>query len=496
MATRDRLLQAIIASPDDDVPRLVYADFLEETDNEADVARARLIRFQIETARLPFGHPDHSRRYEWAAGMIDKHKAAWFGWVRNDGCRPFPHRGFLDSWFCGSEDGHRADLLDAFAREPITDVTLSFDGSIPPDLGEWPQFARLRRLKLWPGVPPPADVVALLSSPHFSGLRELEYMGNRGTPVSAVELCRLVATRPQFAGLSSLSIISAGVGNGGARALAASDTLSGLRTLALTRCGLEQSGCRALLNSPVLAALTSLDLGGNLRPAAGGEALAAALARSPHLSQLETLVLDDTPVSDRAAGILAGANWPALKRLNLSPQDRIDATVPTDLATMTAVGLRALAGSTWFAGLEDVDLSGHPIGDEGAAILADACLPRLRFLELRMVGLTAAGLHRLVAEYSGQLRRLQVYGNPLGDEGANVLAAAEWPQMAARDSRNQVGLLLGGCEIGNAGAAALLASRTIPESIPELFLGRCPTSSEAVEALATKYPKATIRYGS
>jgi uncharacterized protein (TIGR02996 family) len=44
------LLQAIMDSPDDDVPRLVYADFLEERD-EGD--RAEFIRVQCERTRLP-----------------------------------------------------------------------------------------------------------------------------------------------------------------------------------------------------------------------------------------------------------------------------------------------------------------------------------------------------------------------------------------------------------------------------------------------------------
>ena len=43
-------LEAILAQPDDDTPRLVYADWLEE---QGDSARAEFIRVQIERARLP-----------------------------------------------------------------------------------------------------------------------------------------------------------------------------------------------------------------------------------------------------------------------------------------------------------------------------------------------------------------------------------------------------------------------------------------------------------
>ena len=43
------LLRAIRDMPDEDTPRLMYADFLQE---EGDPARAELIRVQVERARL------------------------------------------------------------------------------------------------------------------------------------------------------------------------------------------------------------------------------------------------------------------------------------------------------------------------------------------------------------------------------------------------------------------------------------------------------------
>ncbi len=163
---------------------------------------------------------------------------------------------------------------------------------------------------------------------------------------------------------------------------------------------------------------------------------------------------------------------------------------------MTAAGLGPLAASPWFGRVENLDLSAHPIGDDGATILANARLSRLHDLSLSTTGLTAVGLGRLVAAYSGQLRLLQVYGNPLGDEGARVIAAAEWPEMAVWRPDAQVGLLMGECEIGDPGIDALLASETIPESIPDLFLGNCRASPEMLTALKEKYHAATIRFGS
>jgi uncharacterized protein (TIGR02996 family) len=45
---RHAFVQAIIANPADDAPRLIYADWLEERGTEENDARAELIRLGIE----------------------------------------------------------------------------------------------------------------------------------------------------------------------------------------------------------------------------------------------------------------------------------------------------------------------------------------------------------------------------------------------------------------------------------------------------------------
>src|SRR5262245_40921969 len=50
MIENQALLSTILADPDDDRPRLAYADWLEQ---QGQVGRARLIRVQIELACLP-----------------------------------------------------------------------------------------------------------------------------------------------------------------------------------------------------------------------------------------------------------------------------------------------------------------------------------------------------------------------------------------------------------------------------------------------------------
>src|SRR5262245_49711218 len=55
---REALYAAVCESPDDDAPRLVFADWLEEHGQEA---WAALIRAQVGAARLPRWDPEHIR---------------------------------------------------------------------------------------------------------------------------------------------------------------------------------------------------------------------------------------------------------------------------------------------------------------------------------------------------------------------------------------------------------------------------------------------------
>src|SRR5262245_59686176 len=54
----DALLRAVLVDPADDLPRLAYADWLDE---RGEVARAEFIRLQLELGRIGHG-PDRCRR--------------------------------------------------------------------------------------------------------------------------------------------------------------------------------------------------------------------------------------------------------------------------------------------------------------------------------------------------------------------------------------------------------------------------------------------------
>lgn len=73
---QDAFLQAILENPDEDSPRLIYADWLDE---HGDPDRAEFIRLQIELAHLPEEDPrrPHLERQEKA--LLARPGNTWAG---------------------------------------------------------------------------------------------------------------------------------------------------------------------------------------------------------------------------------------------------------------------------------------------------------------------------------------------------------------------------------------------------------------------------------
>jgi uncharacterized protein (TIGR02996 family) len=126
----DALLAAILAQPDEDVPRLAYADWLDEHGGASDRARAEFVRVQIALARVPANTRDldlegHQKR------LLALHRTDWLAPLQADG-EPLPRgvahgqfrRGFVEvvrmpaMWFAT-----RAEFL--FARAPVRELCVT-----------------------------------------------------------------------------------------------------------------------------------------------------------------------------------------------------------------------------------------------------------------------------------------------------------------------------------------------------------------------------------
>ena len=76
MSTADALLRAVIDRPDDDLPRLAYADALDES---GDTARAEFVRAQVELARRPDHDPARPALEDREHDLLAAHEADWLG---------------------------------------------------------------------------------------------------------------------------------------------------------------------------------------------------------------------------------------------------------------------------------------------------------------------------------------------------------------------------------------------------------------------------------
>ena len=120
MSDETALLAAIRTNPDEDTPRLVFADWLDEHDQPE---RAEFIRLQCEVARLPPGK-EASAKAKKADALLKANKGAWFGSLVKafNLIEPTPRdEGRLDRGFITALTGNvdtfvkHADALNNFA---------------------------------------------------------------------------------------------------------------------------------------------------------------------------------------------------------------------------------------------------------------------------------------------------------------------------------------------------------------------------------------------
>ena len=182
-----------------------------------------------------------------------------------------------------------------------------------------------------------------------------------------------------------------------------------------------------LINSPLLSRVRELDLCNNDLSNGGVDLL----TRSPFFKDLEELQLGFNGIDD--AGVIAlarASSFPSLKKLGLN-----------DNGAITGVGLQALAASPFFAGLNELDISGNDIGEPGVrAALTSPSFARLQTLHLDRNPIGDAGaialaqsalLARMVAR-SASLKFRGHAGGPIGPAGAAPWRQAQRLRSAAR----------------------------------------------------------------
>src|SRR5579871_3539435 len=94
VADEQPFLDAILARSADDAPRLVYADYLDDT---GDPARADLVRVQLALARLPDDHPRRPELADRQADLLRENLDRWTAPFAGLAAGVEFRRGLLDS---------------------------------------------------------------------------------------------------------------------------------------------------------------------------------------------------------------------------------------------------------------------------------------------------------------------------------------------------------------------------------------------------------------
>jgi uncharacterized protein (TIGR02996 family) len=239
----EAFLRAICDRPDDDAPRLVYADWLEE---HGDAERARFIRLQI--ALRASGEPDPLRERE-CEELFQSNGRRWFAelpgpdalWAK---VRVAQQRGSLSTWI-----------------------------EVRPDLGDWDRGF-------------PATVHVQENSRHF--LTHVDEIAER-VPVyrlrledlgDADGLVRTLSGMPFLTRIRDLMVTSSVLRDDAAVFLACSPYATGLRSVSLTAEWLGDKTGQAFAESPFVGQLEMLHL---VRNTFSEEVRAALRRRFGHL---------------------------------------------------------------------------------------------------------------------------------------------------------------------------------------------------------------------
>ncbi len=311
------LLEAVLAAPDDDAPRLVYSDWLTEQGDP----RGELIAVQCARASLPDDAPEQRQLEEREWTLLSLHEDTWRKALAPEVLAVKFRRGFADevTLYASTFTDHASAI---FAREPLRTariVDAAEKGAV--QLSASPLLRRLSGLRFSNTTGAFEKGIgleglgALLSSRHLGALESFWLEGQHVDDLGAILLAKngpgalpllqslqltadsvsamgveLLCTTKWFRRLRRVSLASnalrevgvealafapgAGaweeldldanlVGDGGARVIAAHERLGALRRLSLQRDHLGPAGVQALLDSPKLKALTALRLDGN-----------------------------------------------------------------------------------------------------------------------------------------------------------------------------------------------------------------------------------------
>jgi uncharacterized protein (TIGR02996 family) len=441
MSDESQFLAAMAADPDDDTPRLVFADWLDE---HGQPDRAEFIRLQCRPDR---DDPPVSRR---ADALRSINRDVWEAPFAAIGAEVEFRRGFPH--FLKVDVARLAGNLSLLSLAPDWHLILTrdYDKGDPPSepctqLGTAPLADRIRGLNFSWAVWTWEELDAILTPPVVQAVRELRF-GDDDAKEETLDFLVTQALTLSVLGFGGDSY--AGVGDDGCRVIASAPQFASLRGLELPNNDIGPDGVAALASSPYLRGLRDLDLAGgsnsaNMITTEG----AAHIAQSDNFRHLVSLNLVFNGLRDRGLiNLIESPRLPCLESLNL-PFNGI-----------TDSGIRALARSEGLPALNWLNVCGAR--DD--------------------TGITAEGIRELVnSPRMNRLLGLKLASNRIGNEGAFALADAP----AARNLRE---LLVSACGIGHEGFVRMLESPHLV-GVREFALSENELSADEIRLLKERY---------
>jgi uncharacterized protein (TIGR02996 family) len=379
MSDEKALLGAIWEHPHEDTPRLAYADWLQETGEPANVARAEFIRLQCKV--VPPELSDSKKRRAREEALRKKYGSIWKKGLPQV-LRNTPYaRGFLQPMrrkFTGAKFlALPAGALDA---APVWEVELTLFEKVFDRILASPNFERIGCLYLR-GRCTGSHLDALAAAPSARHIRKLTtFKSGKAEWLTTIRNAPGLAsmqdydfygcmTGPEMTAFSESAFAptvtrlnlsnSTQLGTDGATALTREDRFTRLRSIELAYCQLKAAQLEVLLNSPFLfriSLLLSFHLGGNPIGDAGLEVLLS----SKWAQGRTSLHLSHTDLTDAGAELLA--KWPRLSKLT--------GELALDYNKIGAAGGIALAQAPLPTNLENLNLIGNPLCNSEEAIAA------------------------------------------------------------------------------------------------------------------------------
>jgi uncharacterized protein (TIGR02996 family) len=443
---RDALLRAIIANPDEDTPRLVYADWLEE---HGEAKRAAFIRAKIDFHNRENADTEAAYVYQFLQSSYAGGNAA-IDWSKIDlelaaihtadaaayrnACNLKPKaegvprmkgiqfegdvRGFLCAITANDGESFLEHGEEIFRHAPITDVTFNYlDASDAREIVKRGFLARIRDLAIW-DMEESQPLAVFGSHPDAAGVRSLELLA---TDQDDAELVNALARGKHWTGLRTLKLGELGeddeeISDAHQTRLFRKPVFAGLRKLVADECRLGDAAARAIAAGG-MPELRYLDLSFNRI----GEEGFRAISRSKGLSNLRYLDLSVNRIYDDAAyaEVINSANLAKLTVLRLVG----DETAALDSTPLTKPGRGQ--------GLRVLDLEGVHLGH--FAVLELTACPAVRglwYLDLNNTNQSSAGQETLLlGSQFESLAFLSLTHNKLNVRAARAIAKMAPPSL-------------------------------------------------------------------